>query len=1013
MGAFGGRLVGLFIGERSHGRVVVALIASAGLIALAAPATAAASGLWWSAPVLVDQQAPYDTPNSFVSVSCPSTSLCAAVDNKGNVVISTNATASTPTWSTPADIDGTNRFVAVSCPSTGLCVAVDQVRAFVSTNPTAATPTWTPSAQLEFGSGLFGFTGVSCSSTSLCVAVDYSDRAVISTDPTDATPVWSTPTSVDSSATGPLYGVSCASTTLCVAVENGGTLGTSRTVVSTNPTATTPTWSATGINGTHGLTSISCLGPGLCAAVDQSGDTVISTNPTNATSRWTVANVDSSNLLNGVSCASTSLCVAVDRSGNSIISTNPTAATPTWTVSNIAGTQALSSVSCVSGLCVATGGADALVSTDPTASTPTWTSATADSGGTDSITDISCGSTSFCMGVDPAGRAIVTTDATDASPSWTVESVDLAAYPHGVTKVSCFSTSLCVAIDGSNRSLATTDPTASTPTWTSPTSLGAHNVVTSVSCPSTTLCVAGDEAGYVEITTNPTAATPTWTATSIGSSISPSLHVSCASTSLCVAVDGEGIAHISTNPTAATPTWTTSQAGFALGGVSCPSASLCATVDSSGSGNIFTSTNPTAASPTWTRSANVDSNAGYVGISCGSTSLCAAIDAFGYAVASTDPSDSAPIWSSPAHVDTASTNSYENEPSAISCSSSSICVVSDQGGNVVIGLNTTPVPSEITRPTIAGGSQQGQTLTESHATWTNSPTSYSYQWENCDSSGNGCSAIVGATGQTYTLSAGDVGHTIRVQETASNAGGSSSPASSSTTGIVQPVSAPPSKPSSSSPPVISGTTTVGQTLMSSTGAWSGTPPIGYAHQWQRCTSSCSAITGATSTSYTLTSADVGARVAVVVTATNSAGSGQAISSQVGPVVAAGPTTGQIKAALAQSLAVSGKTARIAQLLKHGGYTGSFTAPSPGHLVISWYFVPKGAPLVKAKQKPVLVATASVTFHQAGKAKLKITLTRKGRKLLKGAGHLKLTEKGSFTPAGGTMTSTTKTFTLKP
>ena len=79
----------------------------------------------------------------------------------------------------------------------------------------------------------------------------------------------------------------------------------------------------------------------------------------------------------------------------------------------------------------------------------------------------------------------------------------------------------------------------------------------------------------------------------------------------------------------------------------------------------------------------------------------------------------------------------------------------------------------------------------------------------------------------------------------------------------------------------------------------------------------------------------GAKVAVVVTAANGAGSGQSSSSQVGPVVAAGPSAAQIKVALARSLAVSGKAARIAQLLEHGGYSASFTAPSPGRVVISW------------------------------------------------------------------------------
>ena len=188
-------------------------------------------------------------------------------------------------------------------------------------------------------------------------------------------------------------------------------------------------------------------------------------------------------------------------------------------------------------------------------------------------------------------------------------------------------------------------------------------------------------------------------------------------------------------------------------------------------------------------------------------------------------------------------------------------------------------------------------------------------------------------------------------------------------------SAPPIKPSNSSPPVISGTTTAGQTLTSSTGAWSGSPPISYSYQWARCTSLCSPIGGATSSSYTLTGADAGARIAVVVSAINSAGNGQVTSSQVGPVVAAGPTSSQVKAALLKALAVSGQAAKIAQLLKHGGLVIAFTAPSAGHLVISWYMVPKGAHLTKSKQ-PVLVATGSVTFHGAGKAKVKIALTGK-------------------------------------
>ena len=231
-----------------------------------------------------------------------------------------------------------------------------------------------------------------------------------------------------------------------------------------------------------------------------------------------------------------------------------------------------------------------------------------------------------------------------------------------------------------------------------------------------------------------------------------------------------------------------------------------------------------------------------------------------------------------------------------------------------------------------------------------------------------------------------------MQETASNAGGSSSPASSLATVIVRSGSAPQTQPSNNSAPVVSGRTVVGQTLSASTGAWSATPPIAYSYQWMRCSSSSSAIPGATSSTVALVSADVGVKLAVAVTASNSAGTSTAYSQQVGPVTSPGPTAGQINATLAQASAVSGKAATIIQLLKHGGYTASVA----GRLVIAWDPALNGARLGSAK-KPVLVATATVVFHQAGNAKVKVTLTAEGRRLLKGAESIKLTDKVAFTP----------------
>jgi hypothetical protein len=88
-------------------------------------------------------------------------------------------------------------------------------------------------------------------------------------------------------------------------------------------------------------------------------------------------------------------------------------------------------------------------------------------------------------------------------------------------------------------------------------------------------------------------------------------------------------------------------------------------------------------------------------------------------------------------------------------------------------------------------------------------------------------------------------------------------------------------PSNTSPPTISGTAQKGQRLHAEPGSWSGTSPIRFAYRWQRCSSrgtSCANISGATDNDYTLTSADVGRTVRVVVTASNSAGSSTAASS---------------------------------------------------------------------------------------------------------------------------------------
>jgi hypothetical protein len=94
-----------------------------------------------------------------------------------------------------------------------------------------------------------------------------------------------------------------------------------------------------------------------------------------------------------------------------------------------------------------------------------------------------------------------------------------------------------------------------------------------------------------------------------------------------------------------------------------------------------------------------------------------------------------------------------------------------------------PAPTNTVVPSVSGSTVEGETLSASVGIWTGSPTSYTYQWQDCDVLGEGCSNISGATASSYTLASSDVGHTLRAVVSASNTGGSMS-ASSAATAVV-------------------------------------------------------------------------------------------------------------------------------------------------------------------------------------------------------------------------------------
>jgi hypothetical protein len=204
---------------------------------------------------------------------------------------------------------------------------------------------------------------------------------------------------------------------------------------------------------------------------------------------------------------------------------------------------------------------------------------------------------------------------------------------------------------------------------------------------------------------------------------------------------------------------------------------------------------------------------------------------------------------------------------------------------VFAAVASAAVPQNTAAPTISGTAKEGSTLTASTGTWTNSPTSFVYQWQRCATDGTGCGDINGATDKTYTPTSGDVSHTLRVVVTATNADGKAS-TSSEPSAIVDSKNGP----NNTVKPTVTGTAVVGEQLRVSNGSWSPTP-TSFSRQWQRCNADgngCLNIAGATGATYGVRSADVGHRLRALVTARASGGTATAVSNTSGVVT--GQTT---------------------------------------------------------------------------------------------------------------------------
>ena len=201
-------------------------------------------------------------------------------------------------------------------------------------------------------------------------------------------------------------------------------------------------------------------------------------------------------------------------------------------------------------------------------------------------------------------------------------------------------------------------------------------------------------------------------------------------------------------------------------------------------------------------------------------------------------------------------------------------------------------PRNLSYPTInlqSGDTQPvlGHFLTASVGTWDGAFfITYQYQWKRCDAADrlNGtCVNIAGATSSFYTPVSADAGKRLRVQVTATNALGSVAQNSESSAPVI--VLAVRLRAT----PQILGGNVVDTPLTLTAGTWDGSTPIAFTYSWRRCNAvgdlaTCVQIPGATNSTYTPTTDDIGFAIRVWITGTNIVGFDLAITNHTFPIV---------------------------------------------------------------------------------------------------------------------------------
>jgi hypothetical protein len=198
-----------------------------------------------------------------------------------------------------------------------------------------------------------------------------------------------------------------------------------------------------------------------------------------------------------------------------------------------------------------------------------------------------------------------------------------------------------------------------------------------------------------------------------------------------------------------------------------------------------------------------------------------------------------------------------------------------------------PPPANVEAPTVSGATVAGSSLTADPGTWTAGADAVtSYRWVACDGAGSNCHALPAGTERTYVAAADDIGSTLAVTVTVTDAWGSTS-ATSARTAVV---AAPP--PVNVATPTVSGPAVAGATLTADPGTWTAAADAVTSYRWVACDaagSSCRDLPAGGERTYVATADDIGSTLAVTVTVADAGGSASATSAHTAVVTAAAPT----------------------------------------------------------------------------------------------------------------------------